>query len=94
MLKAFDYSIEPKRSYSSYSSNNCYDSLSIYDGPASYSRNLAKLCGTSKRSDAIVSRSNTMYLKFVSDSGTSYKGFNISYSVLGKCTQLKSIYKF
>lgn len=87
MLKSFDYNIESVRSSYYRSSSSCgYDSLTIYDGPTTNSQSLAKLCGTSKRFDGILSSSNTIYLKFVSDSSTSYKGFQISYSIVqGKC---------
>ena len=66
------------------SSSGCkYDSLTIYDGPSSTSNRKRSLCGNSYFS-GMTSTGNTFYLIFKSDGSTRYKGFELSYSVIGK----------
>ena len=66
------------------SSSGCkYDSLTIYDGPSSSSNRKRNLCGN-RNFGGMTSTGNTIYLVFKSDGSTRYKGFELSYSVIGK----------
>ena len=76
MIKSFSYSME--------SNSGCeYDSLKIYDGPSTGSFRKANLCGTNEWSTRYTSTSNTLFLVFESDSSTRYKGFQLTYSLIG-----------
>ena len=61
-----------------------YDNLQIFDGEnAGVNVTNSTLCGTQTPNDIESSR-NAMFLKFISDDGESYTGFNISYQMKGK----------
>ena len=70
-------------SYSLESSSGCtYDDLKIHDGPSTRSIRLAKLCGRSSYS-GITSTANNLFFVFNSDTSTTYKGFQITFSING-----------
>lgn len=57
----------------------CYDALSVYDGPYQTSPLLGSYCGVYAPSD-LLSSGNQVYLSFASDKGTRAAGFLIRYT--------------
>ena len=58
-----------------------FDSVSVYDGPASGDRLLGRLCGT--QNGDFNSTRNELTVVFSSDSSTTFSGFKAEYSFIG-----------
>ncbi|XP_071149168.1 tumor necrosis factor-inducible gene 6 protein-like isoform X2 [Mytilus edulis] len=58
------------------------DSVGVYDGEISRDTYLASLTGGPKEGIEFTSTSNTMIIRFYSDSSIVYSGFNVSYQTL------------
>ena len=57
-----------------------FDAVNIFDGPSSTGQRIAKHCGNVGPPDDL-SKSNVMYVSFVTDDDTQATGFNATYSV-------------
>ena len=75
-IQNFFYDLEPNSACR-------YDYLKIYDGPSSSSNRNALLCGDSSFGEGMTSSSNTLFLEFRSDSSSTYKGFQLYYTIIG-----------
>ena len=59
---------------------NCiYDYLQVSDGDNYNSKKIATLCGRNQPNQKIYSTTDSLYLRFITDGGTEYKGFKIRY---------------
>lgn len=59
-----------------------YDHLEIFDGKDGGASSLGRFCGTRKPSP-VVSSSNQMFLRFLSDNSVQKRGFDASYGAGG-----------
>ena len=80
MLEFLDFDIEAKTYFHFVMCH--YDYVSIFDGPNTQSKRLAKTCGT-KRPGPFKSTSNSMTVKFDSDEANTMKGFQAKLSLVG-----------
>ena len=73
IVERFYYSIE--------NSSNCgFDRLKLYDGSSNHS--VVDLCGESSFG-GMTSTANNLYFEFHSDGSNSFKGFQITFSIVG-----------
>jgi hypothetical protein len=69
------------------------DCLEVYDGSTVRDTFIGKYCGTVDNSTLIVSTSNNMSLRFISDHSHNYKGFTSDYiSVPEGQSELKIVF--
>jgi len=69
-------------SFSNFALEGCpYDYVELRDGQTSYSPLLGKYCGSTSLPPALTTNSRYLYIRFVSDSSTTYSGFRLQYNI-------------